>query len=139
LSFITDSRVEGRLKFRKNWVEPFCALVDGLSEPTLFESNMMRIRVDSRKVNAVYLVKFLTSKQAHSQILRRARKAVNQASINQQDVKSLVIPLPALALQRQFARVVRQYERMRAQQQEAERQAEHLFQTLLHQAFRGEV
>ena len=31
------------------------------------------------------------------------------------------------------------FERLRAQQREAERQAEHLFQTLLHRAFRGEL
>jgi len=34
-----------------------------------------------------------------------------------------------------FARIVQQFERLRAQQREAERQAEHLFQTLLHGAF----
>ena len=31
------------------------------------------------------------------------------------------------------------FERLRAQQDEAERQAEHLFQTLLQRAFRGEL
>ena len=35
--------------------------------------------------------------------------------------------------------VVHKFERLRAQQREAGRQAEHLFQTLLHQAFRGEL
>jgi len=62
-----------------------CALVQGLSEPTLFESNMMRLRVKTDVVLPIYLVIFLTSQQAYLQILQRARKAVNQASINQQD------------------------------------------------------
>jgi hypothetical protein len=34
--------------------------------------------------------------------------------------------------------IVHKFERLRARQREAERQAEHLFQTLLHRAFRGE-
>jgi len=50
-----------------------------------------------------------------------------------------VVPLPPLTLQEQFAQIVRRMERLSAQQREAERQAEHLFQTLLHRAFRGEV
>jgi hypothetical protein len=41
--------------------------------------------------------------------------------------------------QKQFAHIVHKFERLRAQQREAERQAEHLFQALLHRAFRGEV
>ena len=51
----------------------------------------------------------------------------------------MAIPLPPLALQEKFARVVQQFERLRAQQREAERQAEHLFQTLLYRAFSGKV
>lgn len=112
-----------------------CALVQGIVEPTLFESNMMRIRLDPKSVLPVYLVKFLTTQKAHAQILQRARKAVNQASINQGDVKSLVVCLPSLSLQQRFAAVVERYERLQAQLREAHRQAEHLFQTLLNDAF----
>jgi len=36
-------------------------------------------------------------------------------------------------------RTVHKFERLRTQRREAERQAEHLFQTLLHCAFRGEL
>ena len=50
-------------------------------------------------------------------------------------LKAVTIPLPALSLQQQFADIVRKYERVRAQQRETERQAEHLFQSLLHRAF----
>ena len=49
------------------------------------------------------------------------------------------IPLPPLALQQEFTRIVHKFQRLHTQQPEAERQAEHLFQTLLHRTFRGEV
>ena len=49
------------------------------------------------------------------------------------------IPLPPLALQQEFTRIVHKFQQLRAQQREAKRQAEHLFQTLLHRAFRGKL
>ena len=51
----------------------------------------------------------------------------------------LPVPVSPLPLQQKFATIVRRFERLRAQQREAERQAEHLFQTLLHRAFSGEI
>jgi type I restriction enzyme S subunit len=116
-----------------------CALVKGLNETTLFESNMMRIRVDSKRILPVYIVKFLSSKKAYRQIFQLARKAVNQASINQEDVMSLRIIIPPMQLQQKFTKMVQIFERLQSQQQEAERQTEHLFQTLLHHAFNGEL
>jgi type I restriction enzyme S subunit len=59
--------------------------------------------------------------------------------INLGDVKLLRIPVPPLSLQQKFAAIVQRFERLRAQQREAERQAEHLFQTLLHRAFNGKL
>ena len=58
-----------------------------------------------------------------------------QKNIDLEILRELAVIVPPLALQQKFARIVQQYERLRAQQREAERQAEHLFQTLLHRAF----
>jgi type I restriction enzyme S subunit len=60
-------------------------------------------------------------------------------NISKQKAATLPIPLAPLPLQQKFAQIVRKFERLRAQQREAERQAEHLLQSLLHQAFRGEL
>ena len=72
-------------------------------------------------------------------ILEETAPESAQKNINLRILRNLDIPLPPLPLQGEFARIVRKFERLCAQQREAERQAEHLFQTLLHQAFRGEV
>jgi len=50
----------------------------------------------------------------------------------------LLINLPVVE-QNQPGRPIWLYLRLRTQQREAGRQAEHLFQTLLHRAFRGEL
>lgn len=52
-------------------------------------------------------------------------------------IKELTLPLPPPELQETYARIVEKHTRLSAQQREALRQAEHLFQTLLHRAFTG--
>lgn len=51
----------------------------------------------------------------------------------------LPVPVPPLAIQQSFSALVCRFERLRTRQREAERQAEHLFQTLLDRAFCGEL
>jgi type I restriction enzyme, S subunit len=59
--------------------------------------------------------------------------------LNVGEIRNFTVPIPPLTLQEQYDYIVRRFERLRAQQLEAARQAEHLFQTLLHKAFRGEL
>jgi len=68
-------------------------------------------------------------------VIKPLTRRAGQPHINAEQVEELHFPLPPLVLQQKFARIVQQFERLRAQQREAERQAEHLFQTLLHRAF----
>lgn len=88
-----------------------CGLVQGLIENTVFESNMMRLHVDEHKLNPVYITKLLCSQFIYQQILKRAKKAVNQASINQKDVQSLVVYMPPIEQQEQFATFVAQIDK----------------------------
>jgi len=62
-----------------------------------------------------------------------------RANINLETLKPLPIPLPSLDQQQKFVQIVQRIERLRVQQQEARRQSEHLFQTVLHRAFQGEL
>ncbi len=62
-----------------------------------------------------------------------------QPKLTATKLKRISVILPPVPLQQHFAHIVHKFERLRAQQREAERQAEHLFQTLLHRAFRGEL
>lgn len=59
--------------------------------------------------------------------------------ITKSNFGELLLIRPPFPLQQQFAQIVQKHERLRAEQREAERQAEHLFQTLLHQAFTGSL
>jgi type I restriction enzyme S subunit len=62
-----------------------------------------------------------------------------QKNINLEILRELNIALPPLNLQKQYAHITQKYERLRAQQREALRQAEMLFGALLQRAFSGEL
>lgn len=91
-----------------------CGLIRGMAESTVYESNMMRLHVDESKFNVRYVVQLLCSQFVYNQILTRAKKSVNQASINQKDVQSLVVYMPSLDVQNKFAAFVEQVENMKS-------------------------
>ena len=113
------------------------ALVPALSEPTVFESNMMRIRIDNSRITSGFCVALLQMDWIKKQIARAAKKAVNQASINQNDVKSFSMLLPPLTKQVQFDAAIAQIGRMK--DRIAINQLDHLFASLQHRAFSGQL
>ena len=115
------------------------ALIPKLDEPTVFESNMMRFEVDGQRVEPCYVVEFLQSMFVKAQILTAAKHAVNQSSINQQDVQGFRINVPPIAMQREFRRRVTAVEKLEATQRASLSGMDMLFAVLQHRAFRGEL
>jgi type I restriction enzyme S subunit len=115
------------------------ALIPKLNEPIVFESNMMRFEVDGQRVEPRYVVEFLQSMFVKGQILTAAKHAVNQSSINQQDVQDFRINIPPIALQRDFAHRVTAVEKLKAAHRASLAELNALFAMLQHRAFRGEL
>lgn len=69
-------------------------LIKGLRERIVFESNMMKIRVDEIRILPEYLVQYLQTDLCRKVIKSKAKRAIAQSSINQGDLKALLIPLP---------------------------------------------
>lgn len=114
-----------------------CAWITGLIEPTVFESNMMRFHVDESRINPCYITRLLCSPFIYKQILNRAKKAVNQASINQRDVQNLKILIPPVELQKQYAAFVAQVDKSKEAVQESLDETQLLFDSLM-QLYFGE-
>lgn len=110
-----------------------------VAEPTVFESNMMRFRVDPSLVHPRFLVQVLQTRELKSQIHSRAKRAVNQASINQQDVGSFRVPVPPLSKQLEFVARVASIENVAACAKRSAVALDSLFASLQHRAFRGEL
>ena len=70
------------------------ALVGSLAETTVFESNMMRIRVDHQWLIPEFAILLLISPHAYHHFRLCAKTAIAQASINQEDARSLFVALP---------------------------------------------
>jgi type I restriction enzyme S subunit len=115
------------------------AIIPPLSEATVFESNMMRIKADQRMVIPCYLIQVLQTKFIKRQILSCSKNAVNQSSINQQDVKSWSILVPPIALQETFVKRIQALESLKATHRTALTELDALFASLQHRAFRGEL
>lgn len=115
------------------------ALIPTLAESVVFESNMMRFGVNQRLVNVSYLIFFLQTTTIRQQIASKAKHAIHQSSINQEDVKSLRVLLPPIELQHKFASTVVEIRDSEAKQAASRERLDSLFQSMLHRAFRGEL
>ncbi|GAB2922554.1 restriction endonuclease subunit S [Streptomyces mayteni] len=73
--------------------------VSRISEPTVFESNNMRCKLDHSQAAPKFAEAWLMSSAARRHFLQHAKSAVSQASIGQQDVDSC--PFPALGVEEQ--------------------------------------
>lgn len=102
------------------------------------KADCIQIRPNLKEVNSTYICWLLNMPQtlylATAMILGQTRERISMGRLAE-----LIVPVPPLSLQTKFARIVQKYEQLRNQQREADRQAEHLFQTVLHRAFRGEL
>ena len=112
-----------------------CAHIKGLLEDTVYESNMMRMHFDPEYYNPVYICRLLCNQFIYDQIVNHAKKAVNQASINQKDVLDFNIYQPPIDLQNQFADFARQVNKSKVVVQKALDETQLLFDSLMQQYF----
>ena len=84
-----------------------CARIQGVLEDTVFESNIMRVRTNPNVVDIRYLSTYLCSDIIRKQIKKVARVA-NQASVNQDNIRGLLVPLPSMERQKAYAALVDQ-------------------------------
>lgn len=86
------------------------------------------------EIDPHYLMGCLATETMQHRMHDLTRGAAVQG-INLGDVKELPIPVPPRPLQNQYAMTITQHERLRSVHQEASRQADHLFESTVHQAF----
>lgn len=113
------------------------AIIPPLPEPIVFESNMMRFSVQLDRVDPGFVVQFLQTPYVKAQILSGSKNAVNQSSINQQDVKGFLINVPPLPLQQTFATRIQAIEALKTQHRAALAAQDALFASLQQRAFAG--
>ena len=108
------------------------ALIGEIGDEMVFESNMMRFSVDESQVLKEYVFKFLNSPLTKKQIIGTAKRAVAQSSINQGDVKSIIVPKPSLEEQEEIVKALDAIEAKIAHATNKAAVLQDLFRTLLH-------
>lgn len=116
------------------------ALIGDLDEPVLFESNMMRFRVDETRLRPAFAFRVLNSAVCKSQIIGMAKRAVAQSSVNQGDVGRLLIPLPPIVdTQDEILTILNAVDVKMAVHVRTRVSLNDIFRTLLHQLMTAQV
>ena len=108
--------------------------------PALFESNMMRLK-PTPLVLGDYIELYLGSAHGRAQLCRNAKMAVNQASINQADVRNVQVPLPPRGEQQKVVELHREmgsHDLLESVNEQCIMSSQ-LRQSILAAAFRGEL
>jgi type I restriction enzyme, S subunit len=107
-------------------------------EPGIINPRLIRIRVDQRKILPNFLKHYLDLEEAQAELQSLARgqtMGVLSAGI----LKNLNIPVPSIGQQRLFVARIAEFHIMHGRQDIAKQCLNHLFQSLLHRAFQGEL
>ena len=120
-----------------------CALVEDLTENTVFESNIMRCCVIEDVISKVYVAAYLASREGRNRLCENAKHAVNQASINQTDVGNTLVPITSMEEQilivQKIEQKLSQTDALISQIEDHLKKVEALRQSILKKAFTGQL
>ncbi|WP_300477766.1 restriction endonuclease subunit S [Shewanella sp.] len=116
-----------------------CGFAQHIVESTVFESNMMNFKVDELKLNPRFLVQQLQMPNIKMQIKTCSKDAVNQSSINQNDVKSFEVIVPSIDLQNEYESVCKRFLASKTNYDDSSNMNGELFNSLSQKAFAGEL
>lgn len=86
------------------------AVYRGTPENFIHGMNLLMMRVDEKKILPDFLAYYLRSKPALLYFGTNCKRAVNQASINQQEIKKLAVPIFALPEQKRIVEILKRAE-----------------------------
>lgn len=103
----------------------------------IFPDTMIAAQVKPNLICRPFLESVWSAPIVRKQIEASARTTNGTHKINQGVLEEIEIPVPPLSIQKKFAALAERVEQLRAVQRESLRQADHLFASIRHRAFRG--
>jgi type I restriction enzyme S subunit len=100
--------------------------------------DLIIIRPDINKMNSKFFIYFLNSERGKLLILGKSVGGI-QKHFNVGSMKKLILPVPPLALQNQFAEKIALIEKQKELAKQELKESEDLFNCLLQKAFKGEL
>ena len=108
-------------------------------EQSIVGTNLIRLTLDSGAMSPVYFASLYTFCGERLRGLRASGDDKAYSFLNTTRLKSLVVPLPPLELQRRFATIAESVEQQRASQRAHLAELDTLFASLQSRAFRGDL
>lgn len=116
-----------------------CAMWDASIDNCSHQNHLIRLRVDREKAEPWFVSAFLNSNGGRRGLINSANTTSGLNTISLSKVRSCRVLLPPLVLQTEFVGRLRSIRELSRVGQEAEMQANSLFASLQHRAFRGEL
>lgn len=101
-------------------------------------SSLALFKLNKKILNPYYLRDYLNNEFVYQNI----RNSMGGAAITRltvDKIKRILILVPPLSLQQQFAKIVNKTEALKEKQKQSEQELENLFQSLMQKAFKGEL
>lgn len=102
-------------------------------DPHIFASFILRICTGEKKSHKYFLKYLMNHYREKGVFVKLARRAVNQANYNKNEISSLKIPNPSYVEQVKMANIIRGVEENRKKHFEKKEALQSLFRTLLHE------
>ena len=103
--------------------------------PLIHGMNLLRARLNYPSLTPLFVEMYLNTSVARRYFRSVTKKAVNQASISSTDIKRIELPLPPLALQREFAAFVEKVEKLKECAKRSAEQMDVLYRSKLQEYF----
>lgn len=115
------------------------AIYKGKPSPLIHGMNLLLMRSDTAKVLPEYLFALLNTDSVRTAYRQRCKRAVNQASLNQQDISVLKVAIALKSFQERFCQLANGLLVQVQTQRKVLKNLELLFNNLLHYAFNGDL
>lgn len=112
-----------------------CAIFPEIFAPGIIHSDVLRIRIDSAKVNPVFMMSQLHYSGAVTQQIETVSSGAIMAGINVTKLKQIIVHIPPYALQNRFAAFVAEVDKSKFNLQQQLTELETLKKSLMQQYF----
>lgn len=133
----TDLIVARRSLNYEGSVKP--CLIPSSNEPLIFESSLIRITPNPEKVKILYLFYYILNPHVRERFIFPFVTQSTISGINQGNLAKVLLMLPPIDLQNEFADRVEAVEKLKAAHRASLSELDTLFASLQNRAFRGEL
>lgn len=112
---------------------------DASINPCIHQNHLIRVRVDSSVADPIFISAYLNSSGGRQQLFSFGKTTSGLNTISTSNVKNTKVLLPPLSMQKMYLQIVERTKEVLAKANSNIEFSDHLFNSLTHRAFRGEL